>query len=90
MCDICERIIAAKEHRYLAMESCIQHGDLQGASKKDQGYGLYLNYLYLCRDSNHAIRRKSSIRGHLGKIKTINFCSNASTGPTSKRVLIAD
>lgn len=90
MCEICERIIAAKEHRYLAMKTCIQHGDLLGAQKKDQGYGSYLSYLYSLRRRNHAIKGKRNIRGHLGKIKAISFCSNATTGPTSKRVSIAN
>ena len=64
MCDICERIETAKRHRDLAIEICRQHGDLEEAQKKDQGYESLLRYLYSLRGNGGcvAMEQKSTKR----------------------------
>jgi hypothetical protein len=34
MCEICERIIVAKQHQYLAIEHCLQQGNMLDAAEK--------------------------------------------------------
>jgi methyl-accepting chemotaxis protein len=46
MCEICERIIVAKEHQSHAIEHCLQHGNLPEAAEKQKEYEAYLSYLY--------------------------------------------
>jgi methyl-accepting chemotaxis protein len=46
MCEICERVIVAKEHQYHAIEHCLQHCNLLEAAEKEKDYEVYLSYLF--------------------------------------------
>ena len=62
MCDICERIETAKQHRDWAIECCLDQGELQEAKLKEHGYRAYLRYLYLLKGKRGCAKKNNKVQ----------------------------